>query len=303
MTGVGASTIQNGGTNTQIGGTGTVNGGAQTGTGGTAQNGGTGAQNGGTATQIGGAINQNGGTGTQNGNTVTTNGGNTGQNTGANTQSTSQPQYHIVLNSKGEHVLVQSTGTPGKFTVIKTISNEKLANYLIGKLSSSTSSGSPIPKSLSGFASDHSNTGPALPMVEGSHFNMNPHGYHAVHDNTPSQQVGVYGTQEITANGIGGLGGEQVSQIPTDQDGNIHQVNTNPYVHVTGIGTLGGSSSDSQPKVPGLKPGPNAQATGIGSLGGDDGGNGDGHAQFTGMVKPLGIGTLGNNSLKQTNVR
>lgn len=341
MTGTGGSTIQNGGINTQNGGKGTENGG-------TTHNGNVGIQNGGTVTQIGGATNQNGGTGvqtggattqnggtgsqtggataqnggtvTQNGNSATGNGGNTGQSTGSNTQTSNQPQYHIVLNSKGEHVLVQSTDTKGKFIVIKTISNEKLANYLIGKLSSSTSNGSPIPKSLSAFISDHSKEESALPMVEGSHFNMNTNGYHAVHENVPSQQVGAYGTQAITANGIGELGGEQVGQIPSVygseslgkgsqpsrpivENGNIHQVNTNPYVHVTGIGTLGGSNSDSQLQVPGLESGTNTQATGIGSLGGDDSGNDGKHTQFTGMVKPVGIGSLGKSSLKRANIK
>ncbi|XP_062618596.1 uncharacterized transmembrane protein DDB_G0289901-like [Saccostrea cucullata] len=277
----GISANQNGGTETQNGGSVIQNGGVET------NNGGTTAQN--IGTQNGGTANQNGGnSGSQNGETVDQNGG---KPTGSATQSSNQPKYHIVLNSNGEHVLVQSTDQPGKYIIIKTISNEKLANYLIAKLSSSVRSGSPVPSSLSALMSvqktpnipSNSNEESAHSAKDGLLLNENSDGYHAV----PIEQIGTYGTQPIRASGIGGLGGEHVGQRQTDfgigslgkgsqsrgpQKGPVNsassfsmdQVNTNPYVHVTGIGTLGSSA---QLQLPGLESGATAHATGIGSLG------------------------------------
>ncbi|XP_061188007.1 uncharacterized protein LOC133196081 [Saccostrea echinata] len=277
----GGSTNQNIGTETQNGGTVSQNGGVGT------HNGGT-AQNIGTETYNGGSANQNGGnSGSQNGGTVTQN---RGQNTGSAIQSSNQPKYHIVLNSNGEHVLVQSTDEPGKYIVIKTISNEKLANYLIAKLSSSIRNGSPVPSSLSALMSvqktpklpSNFNEESAQPAKEGSLLN----GYHVV----SKEQIGA--TQAIHASGIGGLGDEHVGQMqkvfgigslgegsqsrgpqkgPVDSASSfsMNQVNTNPYVHVTGIGTLG---SNSQLQLPGLESDEIAHATGIGSLGHQYGG-------------------------------
>lgn len=269
-TGNGQTSTQNGGTGTQHSGTAIykpLNGGTGTQNGGTAiykpQNGGTIDQNGG-ATQAGGSSHQNGGTATQNGGTPAGNG-----ETGSGDGSTDQPRYHIVLNSEGQHVLVQETDTPGKFVAIKTISNEKLANYLIGKLSS-VNTGSAVPKSLSVFLSaqrpfTQTQAQPEQPIVGASPATDNVAGYTGV---DASQQSETLGMDQVHATGIGELGGGQVGRLPSvsgmgsSGTGLIDQVNTNPYVSATGIGTLGSNELTQR-----QGPGASLYATGMGSLG------------------------------------
>lgn len=291
--GIGITGLQNGGTTTQNGGNLWTGGTFQPNVG--TQNSGTGVQNnggtlngvtplaGGTVNQSGG--NQNGGTETENGGTVTQNGNgpqagvtssvngetgitgngeNTAGTTGSNTHTSNLPHYHIVLNSKGEHVLVQETETPGKFIVIKTIADEKLANYLIGKLSSDASKGSLAPKSLSAFLSAQLPSTfkkePSQPIKTVSPFTEQRVSYNGVNGKTPSLQTKLFGTDTAHATGIGKLGDETNRQIPGVFDigflgrefqssnsekhdgtsfGVVHQVNTNPRVSATGIGSLG----------------------------------------------------------------
>lgn len=290
---IGITGLQNGGTTTQNGGNLLTGGTFQPNVG--TQNSGTGVQNnggtlngvkppaGGTVNQSGGK--QNGGTETENGGTVTqnsnrpqagvtssvnggtgitVNGGNTGGTTGSNTHTSNLPHYHIVLNSKGEHVLVQETDTPGKFIAIKTIADEQLANYLIGKLSSGASKGSISSKSLSAFLSaqlhstfkkEPSQHTEAVSPLTGQRVS-----YNGVNRNIPSLQTKLFGTDTAHATGIGKLGDATNGQIPSvfgigslgrefqsrvseKYDGTsfgvIHQVNTNPRVSATGIGSLG----------------------------------------------------------------
>lgn len=297
---IGITGLQNGGTQTQNGGKLLTGGTFQPSVG--TQNSGTGVQNnGGTLNGVkplaGGTVNQNGGkengvTDTENGGTITpnsnvpqvgvtsgvnggtgitVNGGNTGVTTGSNTHTSILPHYHIVLNSKGEHVLVQETETPGKFIVIKTIAEEKLANYLIGKLSSGTSKGSLAPKSLSAFLSAQLpstfNKQPSQLIEAVSPLPGHMGSYNGMNGDMPSLQTTLFGTDTAHATGIGKLGDETNGQIPgvfgigsfrrefqssnsEKHDGTsfgaVHQVNTNRRVSATGIGSLGSDTlSDS----------------------------------------------------------
>ena len=83
-----------------------------------------------------------------------------------------------------------------------------------------------------------------------------------------SQQTETLGMDQVHATGIGELGGGQVGRLPSvsgmgsSGTGLIDQVNTNPYVSATGIGTLGSNELTQR-----QGPGASLYATGMGSLG------------------------------------